>query len=195
MVNQKQKTVTMLVFSIDPGVVNVGVACYDTETQTVVMADKLSLAPSLKAMENEAEIIPRVYKLFFDETWSPYYRLLQQAQMILVETQMKRKMLLIQHVIGSFCFQKNKNYMFVCPRSVKSHFKTGKHTRKVTGKSVRGAKKNHAANKKMAIHKVNSMFPFFMMSVKTSKQDDVADAILQAVWYANTKVKDTNVSS
>ncbi|GBG33227.1 Hypothetical Protein FCC1311_094512 [Hondaea fermentalgiana] len=162
-----------LIFSIDVGVVNIRVAFYEANGQDMVFADKVSLAPSMKAMKDEAEIIPRVFKLFFHQE-SPLKAMIEQARVVIVEQQKKRKMLLIQHVIGALCFRSNFAYEFVSPRSVKAHFNTVKFSCKKSGKSVKGAKKNHAANKRAAVEKAHSLFPKFMSRVSAAKRDDVA---------------------
>lgn len=171
------------IFSIDPGIVNVGAACYNGTTGDILFAGKLTLAPSLKIMENEAEIIPRVYKLFFDSN-SPYRKMINHSKIVLIENQMKRKILLVQHVIGALCFANNINYEFVAPQSIKAHFKTGSRSRAENGIVLKGNKTNHAANKKMGIAKAIELFPEYMKKVSVSKQDDIADALLQALWYS-----------
>jgi hypothetical protein len=170
------------IFSIDPGIVNIGAACYNGKTKDILFANKLTLAPSMKAMANEAEIIPRVFKLFFDNA-SPYKKMIDNSKIVLIENQMKRKMLLIQHVIGAICFANNINYQFVAPQSIKVHFDTGKKSRAKQGIKLKGNKTNHKANKKMGIAKAIELFPAYMKKVSVTKQDDIADALLQAVWY------------
>lgn len=172
----------MLIFSIDPGLVNVGACLYDSTESKIVWADKVQLTPRMKDLKTEAEIIPRVYKLFFmGELWE----MIKSADVVLIEQQMKKKFLLIQYVIGALCFERNIDYKFVSPRSVKVHFKSGKASRKKEGKSVRGAKNNHAANKKAAIKLATALFPEFMLRVTATKRDDIADAVLQAKWFVD----------
>jgi hypothetical protein len=172
------------VFSIDPGIVNIGVCCYNGATREIIFAGKLMIAPSMKDLPSEAELIPRIFKLFFDDKKSPYKKMIDASKVVVIENQMKRKMLLVQHIIGTFCFRSNLDYMFADPRSVKAHFKTGKKTRKDTGKAVKGAKTNYKANKEMALAKAVELFPVYMAGVSATKKDDVADALLQAVWYS-----------
>lgn len=176
-----------LVFSIDPGIVNVGVTFYDYGKGEVLFADKLTLAPSLKAMKNEEEIIPRVFKLFFDDANSPYKKMINSSRIVLIENQMKRKMLLIQHVIGALCFAGNLDYKMVAPQSVKAHFDTGSYARQKVGVVVKGKKNNHAANKKMAIEKAKELHPQLLERCGKLKQDDIADSLLQAIWYGDVQ--------
>lgn len=176
------------IFSIDPGIVNMGAACYNGVTSDILFADKLTLAPSLKSLDNEAEIIPRVYKLFFDDINSPYKKMIDNSKIVLIENQMRRKMIIIQHVIGAICFEKNIKYEFVAPQCIKTYFNTGKKARANKGVVIKGKKKNHGANKKMGISKAEELFPKYMAKLSVSKQDDVADALLQALWYYETGV-------
>lgn len=174
-----------LIFSIDPGIVNVGVALYDYVEKKVVFSGKLTLAPSLKSMGAESSIVPRVFKLFFDDKNSPYKKMINNSKIVLIENQMKRKMLLIQHSIASFCFAGNIDYKMVDPRSIKTHFDIGSYARKKTGTTVKGTKNNHSANKKMAIEKIQEICPDIFKNVSVSKQDDMADSLLQAIWHGD----------
>lgn len=180
----------MHVTSIDIGVVNVGFCCMSFPEKRIICADKLSLAPSLRALKTDAELIPRVYKLFFSDD-SPYAKYIKTSRLVLVEIQMKARMKVIQNIIGTFCFANNIEFKFVSPRSIKAHFSIGSRTRAKQGKSVRGMKNNHSANKIMAIDKALELYPTFMSKLKVSKRDDVSDALLQARWYIDkvTEVK------
>jgi hypothetical protein len=174
-----------LVFSIDPGIVNIGACCYDYKTGEVLFADRLTLAPSLKALKSDSEIIPRVFKLFFDDLHSPYKKMINSSRIVLIENQMKARMKIIQHVIGSLCFASNMDYQMVAPQSIKAHFNTGSYARKKAGKAVKGSKNNHRENKKMGIAKAEQLHPNLFAKCTKAKRDDIADALLQAVWYGD----------
>ena len=174
-----------IVFSIDPGIVNIGVCCYDYETGEVLFADKLTLAPSLKALKSDAEIVPRVFKLFFDDENSPYKKMINSARIVLIENQMKARMKIIQHVIGSLCFAGNIDYKMVAPQSIKAHFNTGSYARKKAGTEVKGKKNNHRENKKMGIAMAEKLHPNLFAKCSQAKKDDIADALLQAIWYGD----------
>jgi hypothetical protein len=189
-----------IVFSIDPGIVNVGVCCYDYGTGEVLFADKLTLAPSLKALTNDAEITVRVFKLFFDDKNSPYKKMINSSKMVLIENQMKARMKIIQHVIGAFCFAGNIDYKMVAPQSIKAHFNTGSYARKKAGTEVKGKKNNHRENKKMGIAMAEKLHPQLFSKCSQAKKDDIADALLQAIWYGDKetgtkrkKVKDAPI--
>lgn len=179
----------MLIFSIDVGITNIGVCLYDTdENKKIVFADKVSIAGSLKEFKKSGEhsIIPRVCKLLFFE--GKISDMVDAADVVIIEQQMKRDMLLIQYTIGTFCFERNKKYEFINPRSVKTYFGCGKLSRKGTSKSVKGKKNNHAQNKKEFIALASKLFPSFMSKIPHKKKDDVSDAILQAVYYSHRVV-------
>lgn len=161
------------IFSIDPGIVNIGVACYNGTTKEILFANKLSIAPSLKAMASDGEYIPRIYKLFFDEK-SPYRKMINNSKVVLIENQMTARIKIVQHVIGALCFEKGMEYEFVAPQSIKAHFKIGSRARLTKGIRIKGKKKNHGANKKMGIVKAKELFPKYMSELSVSKQDDVA---------------------
>lgn len=181
-----------LIFSIDPGVVNLGVTWYDYSNRKILFADKVMLAPKLRAIKSDSEIVPRVFKLFF---YGNLRKMIEKSKVVLIECQMKTKMKIIQHSIASFCFAFNFDYEMLGPKSVKSHFDTGAFARKKIGKSVKGTKNNHAANKKMAISKVNELYPELFKKVNKKKQDDIADSLLQAVYYGDRITKKRKVTS
>lgn len=173
------------VLSVDPGIVNVGVALVNAKTGAVGFVNRLTLAPSMKAMAKESEITPRVFKLFLQE----YRPLLDRAAIVLIEQQMKTKMKLIQYTLGALCMAINKPYRYIGPKSIKAFYNTGKFSRKGTGDAVRGNKSNHAANKKAAIKLAFSKWPAIMAKIDKNKQDDAADALLQASWFSESKQK------
>jgi len=175
-----------MILSIDPGIVNIGACLFDTDNDEVLWADKVQLCVRMKDMKTEAEIIPRVYKIFFTDK---IFQMMKNVDIVLIEQQMKKKFFLVQYVIGAICFEKGIDYKFVSPRSIKTHFQSGKTSRQKSGTSVRGAKNNHAANKKTAIALATQLFPRFMLKVHVKKRDDVADAILQAKWYCDKFTK------
>lgn len=167
------------VLSIDVGIVNVGCALMNAKTGEIGFANRITLAPSMKAMAKEAEITPRVYKLFFKE----FRPLVDKAALVIVEQQMKTKCKLIQYSIGAICMAIDKPYRYIGPRSIKAFYGTGKTSRKGTGSAVKGTKNNHAANKKAAIALAMKKWPRIMSKIDKKKQDDVADALLQASWF------------
>lgn len=183
-----------LVFSIDIGVVNVGVLLYDKKKNKILFGDKLSLASSLRSVRSEYEYVPRVYKLFFDQFTSKCRKMMDKSCVVLIEKQMKTRMINIQHIISGFCVRFNIKHRLVSPRTIKAFFKIGSKSRKDDGTYVKGVKENHSANKKLAIIKASELFPSYMNSLSSSKKDDVADALLQAIWFSKSGDVSTSTS-
>lgn len=177
----------MLIFSIDPGIVNIGVCLYDSDTNRIVWADKVQLATTLikfKKAGGEDILMDAVDKLFIGDGATACQKSFGIADIVVVERQMKRVMIIIQHLIRSMCKYTNKRCKIIAPVSIKNVFGTGKTARKKKQLSVKGTKENYKANKKMAIVKACELFPEYMSKVNDKKKDDVADAILQAVGYS-----------
>jgi hypothetical protein len=185
------------IFSIDPAVVNIGVCLYDYGKGEVLFADRLQIAPSMKALGPDDQIVPKIFKLFFDDKNSPYAHMIRSSKIVVIESQMKVKMKIIQHVIASFCFAANLEYKMIAPQLVKTHFDTGARGRAKTGKTVKGKTNNYNCNKKMAIQKAIEIHPTIFTTCAKSKQDDIADSLLQAVYYGDklTGTKRTTVTN
>jgi len=172
-----------LVFSIDPGIVNIGVCCYNKKTKNIVYAGCEVIAKRLKDCRGEDKMLQKVHELFFGE--SHLSKLLEKSCMVLIEIQMKRKMLLVQHAIAAICIEKGYKYKFVSARVVKRHFGNGAEARNAFGKKVCGVRANYSANKAEAVKSAHEIHPAFMKTLDRGKKDDVSDAILQARWYAD----------
>lgn len=175
------------IFSIDVGIVNMGVALLNGVTKEIIFADKVSLASRLKEIKSDSELLPRIKTCFFKEG-SKMNKMVQESDVVLIECQMKRKMIIIQHIIATICSERGKMFYFVNPSCIKRHFGTGFHARRQKGVVVKGKKTNHKLNKKSAITMASSLYPTFMKSLTVSKRDDVADALLQARWFAEKKI-------
>ena len=172
-----------LVFSIDPGIVNIGVCCYNKKNKKIVYAGCEEIAKRAKDCRGEDKMLRKVHELFFGT--SHLSNFLRNSCVVLIEVQMKRKMLLVQHAIAAVCIEKGYNYKFVSARVVKRHFGNGAEARKAAGKGINGTRANYSANKAEAIATASSIHPQFMGSLARGKKDDVSDAILQARWYAD----------
>lgn len=177
----------MLIFSIDPGIVNIGVCLYNSSTGTVMWADKVQLAPTLKKFKGaggEDILIDAIHRQFIGSGDTKCQKCFSVADIVLVERQMKRVMIVIQHLIASMCRYTGRKCVMVAPQSIKTVFNTGKTGRVKKRCSVKGQKNNYKANKAMAISKAMELFPQYMTKVGAKKRDDVADAILQAVGWS-----------
>ena len=161
----------MLVASIDIGVVNLGFALLNNNV--IVFADKIQLHPKGrgKGKLKEYEIIEKVNKLFFQSEYTKY---INMADIVLIENQMSRINLLIQYTIGTFLHEKKKNYRFIRPHDVKSQFNI--------------STKSHSGNKRAAVKYASSIYPQFFKTLAADKQDDVDDAVLQALYLVEKTV-------
>lgn len=192
----------MIILSIDPGIVNMGVAIYNSDSEEIIFAKKLSLGKRMRDVQ-EKNTINDIYKIFFDPSKSPIAEFIDRIQVILIEQQMKRRFLIIQHVIGAIAMMLNIKYYFVPPQVIKRHFGFGhkKGAKKSSSSSVSTSKGKtkkgmHRANKKNAIDIVDRILPEILQknnkTLKTAtrsitiKDDDIADAFLQALWFSQT---------
>jgi hypothetical protein len=161
----------MKVASIDVGIVNIGFALLNDSR--IVFADKIQLHPKGrgKGKLKEAEIIEKVNKLFFE---SEIRKFVEESDIVLIENQMSRTNLIIQHVIGALLFGKGKPFKFVRPHDVKRQFDIS------TG--------SHYSNKKAAVKYATSRYPDFFSTLAVDKKDDVSDAVLQALYWVEKHV-------
>lgn len=177
-----------VLMSIDVGVVNMGLCCVEAETGKVLWAEKVGIARSMRELRGEAQIVTRLWTLFFGDEVSQVAKWMRAAEIVLIENQMKRKMLIVQHAIAAMCAAQQKRFEFCPPQKVKSHFGTGYHARQ---KQLKYA---HRQNKKDAVKKAAELFPKFMARLSANKKDDVADALLQASWYCAVYIKSSAAS-
>ena len=138
----------MLVLAIDVGIVNLGVAVLETTTGKFEHVGKVSLFPRLKALKKESELLHRIHELALDPFDPGLGKWASKASVVLIEQQMRRKMLIIQYILGSVFKMMNKEVKFIAPQRVKNVF----------GLS-RG---QHSANKRAAIDFIQGRYPQIM---------------------------------
>ena len=169
----------MLLLSIDPGIVNIGVCVYDNLKKKIIFADKLQIYKNLKEHKKlgECNLTNQVYETFFSKD-SPIFKYLKKIKICLIEIQMKSLFKIISHVIHAFCFEKNIKVYHISPRSIKKYFHTSAYNKKTR-------KSSHLKNKKLAIKKMEILFPSLMENKKkeNKKVDDICDAILQVLYF------------
>jgi len=157
------------VIAIDVGIKNLAICAYDFVTSKVVHWDNVSLVPS-------GRYIPAHNVQYVRDFVSKHHSLFQHASVILVERQMRCNMRIIEAVLQTMFFDRCH---IISPRSVKLHY----------GLSTR----NYRQNKVAAVEWVKRFLqantdvildpdPF----EKTSKQDDLADALLLVLYYLDT---------
>ena len=95
------------------------------------------------------------------------------ADVVLVERQMRSCMKTMAVSLRAFNYEKT---VMVAPQSIKRHFKT--------------AMKQHRKNKKAGIEVARRYLKARMLErfEKLSKKDDIADCILQTIWYLRNGV-------
>lgn len=158
----------MIVTSIDIGTVNGGFATLDNDK--ILYADWYQLHPKGrgKGKIKEFEVIDILDKKFFKN--KTFFELIKRSDIVLIENQMTRIMLIIQYALGALFHKANIPYKFVRPQDVKRHFNSG------TG--------FHKSNKKTAEEIMEHFYPNYLATVDSNKHDDVSDAILMALyWY------------
>ena len=160
----------MLVGSIDIGIRNIGLCQYDSETRAVTYVELLDLlyvpGTSKRLQLNDHSVVFLVRRAV-----EARLEMFKQCDIVAIEKQMTRKMVLIQ--LAFECILDPYTCVFqISPRSVKSMFKTS-----------RG---NHSGNKKAAIAHLYSLLDESGIEKVSQfrKKDDVADAILQAIYAA-----------
>ncbi|GBG28601.1 Hypothetical Protein FCC1311_048222 [Hondaea fermentalgiana] len=188
----------MIVLSVDPGVVNIGVCVMDTDARRVLYADRLCFAKRMRDVP-EGKMVERIEELFFHpSSRAPGLgKHLPRVQVVLIEQQMKRRFLIFQHALAAFARAKGLKYQFVSPTSVKRHFKIAHHASPAkkgkTRKVVTAEQKllNYEANKRGAVEVLRAQFPEAVERARMAmgsarvKVDDLADAVLMAAWFAD----------
>ena len=160
----------MIIGSIDIGIRNIGLCQYNSETRSVTyleLLDLLFIPGSTKRLQiNDHSVVFLVRRAI-----QARMKMFQECDIVAIEKQMTRKMILIQFAFE--CLLDDHTCVFqISPRSVKSMFKTS-----------RG---NHASNKVAAIAHLYSVLDDVGIRKVSEfrKKDDVADAILQAMYVA-----------
>lgn len=155
--------------SIDPGISNLGITLFDPDKNSIIHATKLSIVERVKLLKSEREYVDRLHKIFTDPEFKSLF--LKNTKIVLIEVQMRRAMIIVQHVIATIVTCLGLPFEFISPISVKNWFR-GKKTTKRMG---------HKHNKKEAIRVFEKLFPGYTIS--SQKKDDIADSVLQAAYY------------
>ena len=161
----------MLIGSIDIGIRNIGFCVYDSETSAVKVLEIIDLlhVPGCTKLFNfgDQSIVFLVKRVIEQRK-----ELFASCAIVGVEKQMTRRMVLIQFAFECL-LDEITTVVQISPRSVKKLFDTS-----------RG---NHAKNKIAAIACLYTLLDKKGMEevAKFSKKDDIADAILQAMFIAH----------
>lgn len=161
----------MLIGSIDVGTVNLAFAVLNTDSNTVVHMELIALSEvpdGGRTPFGDLSVVPLIAELVRQRA-----ALFRSCTIVALEKQMIRKMIIVQFVLEATLVAAGVRYVVqVPPRNVKAFLGTS-----------RGS---HARNKKAAIAKLRSLLgdaSTELLDVRfPRKQDDVADAVLQAIY-------------
>lgn len=156
----------MIIVAIDPGIRNLGWSVYDTVKESFVSFGRYDLLKDQPKAKHTK--YPDLVRDFIDASKDVF----NLADAITIEIQMVAKFKVIQTAFQ--CFFWDKSHL-ISPRSVRCHFDIS------TG--------NYAKNKKASVNKILELdIPTknkqWFERFDKSKRDDVADAILIALYYA-----------
>ena len=161
-----------LVVAIDVGIKNLGICVYDFLTNTVVHWDNVSLVPN-------GRYVPALNVQYVRDFVCRYREFFSNAAVIVIERQMRCNMRIIESVLHCMFFEK---CVVVNARCVKLHYDLGT--------------RNYRANKAKAVEWVHTFIdsnPTAFSETarvgafrKSTKQDDLADALIMVMYYLDT---------
>lgn len=153
----------MIIFAVDPGVRNMGYACYDTEKCAFLTFGAYDMHKDTKRLEKTK------YALLTKRFCGALKLYLNKADVVVIEAQMQAKMKVVQTAMQCFYWEKSH---IVGPLAVRKFF----------GISM----SNYRLNKKKSIE----LAPLLIKTKKEKslietfkKKDDVADAIILAKYW------------
>jgi hypothetical protein len=160
-----------LVIAIDVGIKNLAICAYDFVTSRVIHWDNVSLVTN-------GRYIPAHNVQYVRDFVQRHQILFQQAAAVVVERQMRCNMRIIESVLQ--CMFYERCYV-INARSVKMHY----------GLSTRNYRLNKAKAVEWANAFVKNNAEAFIPEVArlythSNKQDDLADALLLAMYYLDT---------
>ena len=155
----------MIIVAIDPGIKNLGWSVYDSSKNTFISFGRYNLLKD-QPKEKHTKYADLVYDFI-----SASKDVFDMADAIVIEIQMAAKFKMIQTAFQ--CFFWGKSHL-ISPRSVRCYFKIS------TG--------NYNKNKKASVEKIPQLQisqtnKHWFERFDKAKRDDVADAILIALYY------------
>ena len=161
----------MIIFAVDPGVKNMGYACYDTERKGFITFGKFDMQTGVKTKEKTK------YALLTKRFCDAMEDYLKMADVVLIEAQMQAKMKMIQTAMQ--CFYWDKSHV-IGPLAVRKFF----------GISMSNYSKNKRTSVILSGQLIHSIKEKHLMS-SFEKKDDVADAIILARYWDYKERGDT----
>ena len=159
------------IVAIDVGVKNLGLCAYDMLTNKVVCWATTSLVPN-------GRYIPAQNVRYVREFVERYSTIFAYASAILIERQMRCNMRIIESLFQCLYFDRT---LVISPKSVKVHYDLATNNyRHNKEKAVEWAKDFVDANPGVFDGDLAQQF------LKAKKQDDMADALLLAMYYLDT---------
>jgi len=153
----------MIIFAVDPGVRNMGFACYDTEKRVFLTFGKYDMQNGLRKVDKTK------YAMLTKRFCEAMAGLLEKSDVVLIEAQMQAKMKMVQTALQCFYWDKS---VVIGPLAVRKFF----------GISM----SNYRLNKKTSV----ALAPLLIRTAKEKrlmdsfdKKDDVADAIILARYW------------
>ena len=156
-------TLQMIIFAVDPGVKNMGYACYDTDRRAFITFGKFDMQTGVKSKEKTK------YALLTKRFCDGMEEYLKKADVVLIEAQMQAKMKMIQTAMQCFYWEKSH---VIGPLAVRKFF----------GISMSNYAKNKRTSVELSgklIHTLNEK----KLMRSFDKKDDVADAIILARYW------------
>lgn len=165
----------MIVIGIDPGIKNLGWSVYDTEKCHFLSFGRYDLTKDQP--KNKHTKYADLVKDFIDASKEVF----EMADAIAIEMQMIAKMKVISTAFQCFFYEKAHR---VSMRSVRCHFDI--------------STKKYSTNKKASIEivpslQISSQNKRWFASFDKKKRDDVADAMLLALYWAEKKAPDAKI--
>lgn len=156
----------MYVVGIDIGLVNLAFASYNMSSKEVYV-DKVSLIENYKYTES---VIPFLIQEFIEKRRT----LFEKCNLIVIEYQMRRNMVVISHAICSYFLAMGIRTRFVHPRNVRFYFNISCN--------------NYKRNKEASINFIPKLLNADQLSQanlsRFKKKDDCADALILAFYAA-----------
>lgn len=167
-----------LVVAIDVGVKNLAICAYDFLTSQVVHWDNVSLT--------QGKYVPMLNVQYVRDFVKAHERLFYNAAAVVIERQMRCNMRIIEACLHTMFFDR---CTVISAKAVKMHY--GLSTRNYKGnkaKAVDWARMFVATNASAITESCAQTF------IAASKKDDLADALVLAMYYLDTYSNQVNVT-